>query len=58
MKKHHEMIPPAGEHPVTVHVEVDVTKIVRSLCFCAICVVGIIWGVGGWLKSMKYQSKE
>lgn len=44
---------PEQTHGTSVHVEVNVTKIVKYVCITGIAIVGIIFGCSTWAKVQK-----
>lgn len=44
---------PEQTHGASVHVEVNVTKIVKYVCITGIAIVGIIFGCSAWAKVQK-----
>ena len=44
---------PDQTHGTSVHVEVNVTKIVKYVCITGIAIVGIIFGCSAWAEVQK-----
>ncbi len=44
---------PEQTHGTSVHVEVNVTKIVKYVCITGIAIVGIIFGCSAWAEVQK-----
>lgn len=47
---------PEQTHGTSVHVEVNVTKIVKYVCITGIAIVGIIFGCSAWSEVQKGNS--
>ncbi|WP_343210485.1 hypothetical protein [Anaerolentibacter hominis] len=55
MRKKRELqsFTPGTKEDYRVDVTVDVTKIVKYCCVCAVCIVGIIFGVNTYIKMLR-----